>query len=179
MKSPRICFYGNFGAGNLGNEATLQAVIERILRCWPDGQLLCFCTNPQDVRTRHCIAALPMQAINRTAAVGSGGTVRRSRLTRLFRIAFHRIPLEFIHWIRCLHAVRRADILIVAGTGIVCDYLTGPVGYPYEIFKLSALAALCRVKLTFLSVGVGPILPSAEPMVHQKEPRTGLPPQLP
>jgi len=31
-------------AGNLGNEATLQAVIEQILRRWPDGQLLCFCT---------------------------------------------------------------------------------------------------------------------------------------
>jgi polysaccharide pyruvyl transferase WcaK-like protein len=48
-------------------------------------------------------------------------------------------------------------MLIVAGTGIVCDYTTGPFGYPYEIFKLSALAALCRVKLIFLSVGVGPI----------------------
>ena len=48
-------------------------------------------------------------------------------------------------------------MLIVAGTGIVCDYLTGPSGYPYDIFKLSTLAALCRVKLIFLSVGVGPI----------------------
>ena len=51
MKSPRICFYGNFGAGNLGNEATLQAIIEQILRRWPDAQLLCFCTNPEDVRS--------------------------------------------------------------------------------------------------------------------------------
>ena len=48
-------------------------------------------------------------------------------------------------------------MLVVAGTGIVCDYLTGPAGYPYQIFKLSMLAALCRVKLAFLSVGVGPI----------------------
>jgi polysaccharide pyruvyl transferase WcaK-like protein len=48
-------------------------------------------------------------------------------------------------------------MLVVAGTGIVCDYLTGPAGYPYQIFKLSTLAALCRVKLAFLSVGVGPI----------------------
>jgi polysaccharide pyruvyl transferase WcaK-like protein len=48
-------------------------------------------------------------------------------------------------------------MLIIAGTGIVCDYTTGPFGYPYDIFKLSILAAVCRVKLTFLSVGVGPI----------------------
>jgi len=48
-------------------------------------------------------------------------------------------------------------MLIVAGTGIVGDYLTGPLGWPYDIFKLSTLAALCRVKLVFLCIGVGPI----------------------
>ena len=91
MKSPRICFYGNFGAGNLGNEATLQAVIEQVLQCWPDGQLLCFCTNPQDVRARHHIAALPAQAINRTASEMSDTSAPPGRLMRFFRIAFERI----------------------------------------------------------------------------------------
>jgi len=157
MKPTRISFYGNFGAGNLGNEATLQAVIEQILRRWPDGRLLCFCTNPQDVRTRHNIAAFPSKAVNRSAPERSGSSARRRNLTRFFRIVFQRIPLELVHWIKCLHALSRADMLIVAGTGIVCDHTTGPLGYPYDIFKLSTLAALCRVKLTFLSVGVGPI----------------------
>jgi hypothetical protein len=41
MKPARISFYGNFAAGNLGNECTLQAVIEQTLRRWPDAQLLC------------------------------------------------------------------------------------------------------------------------------------------
>jgi polysaccharide pyruvyl transferase WcaK-like protein len=45
----------------------------------------------------------------------------------------------------------------VAGTGIVQDYMCGPLGWPYEIFKLSVLAVLCRVRLVFLSVGAGPI----------------------
>jgi polysaccharide pyruvyl transferase WcaK-like protein len=31
------------------------------------------------------------------------------------------------------------------------------LGYPYDICKLSTLAVVCRVKLIFLSVGVGPI----------------------
>jgi polysaccharide pyruvyl transferase WcaK-like protein len=150
MKPARISFYGNFGAGNLGNEATLQVVIEQILRRWPDGQLLCFSTNPKDVRTRHKIAAFPSEAVNRSAA-------RRGNLTRFFRIAFQRIPLELVHWIKCLHTLSRTDMLIVAGTGIVADYTTGPLGWPYDIFKLSTLAALCRVKLAFLSIGVGPI----------------------
>jgi polysaccharide pyruvyl transferase WcaK-like protein len=157
MKPARISFYGNFGAGNLGNEATLQAVIEQILRRWPDGQLVCFCTNPQDVRTRHHIPALPMQAVNQTGAERSGKRACRGGLTRFLRIAFRRIPLELVHWVKCLQALSRADMLVVAGTGIVCDHTTGPLGYPYDIFKLSTLAALCRIKLTFLCVGVGPL----------------------
>jgi polysaccharide pyruvyl transferase WcaK-like protein len=48
-------------------------------------------------------------------------------------------------------------MLVVAGTGIVADYLSGPLGWPYDMFKLSMLAALCRVRFVFLSVGVGPI----------------------
>jgi polysaccharide pyruvyl transferase WcaK-like protein len=153
----RISFYGNFGAGNLGNEATLEAIIERILRRWPDGQLACFCTNPEDVRARHGIAALPAGAINRSPGQEAKSIARWRGASRFFRIAFKRIPLEFVHWIKCGRALSRADMLVIAGTGIVCDYTTGPFGYPYDIFKLSTLAAVCRVKLVFLSVGAGPI----------------------
>jgi polysaccharide pyruvyl transferase WcaK-like protein len=156
MRPRRISFYGNFGAGNLGNEATLQTIIDQILRRWPDGQLLCFCTNPQDVRTRHNITAFASGAVTQSAVARSGSTSHRGNVTRFFRIIFQRIPLELVHWVKCLHALSRADMLIVAGTGIVCDQ-TGPLGWPYEIFKLSTLAALCRVKLAFLSVGAGPI----------------------
>src|SRR5713101_7479762 len=157
MKPAKIGFYGNFGAGNLGNECTLQAVIEQTLRRWPDAQLLCFCTNPEDVQTRHNIAAFPSEAVDKTAAGRYGSRGPRGRLARIFRIAFHRIPLELFPWVKSLRAVSRTDMLIVAGTGIVADYMCGPLGWPYDIFKLSTLAALCRVKLVFLSVGVGPI----------------------
>jgi len=157
IKPARISLYGNFGAGNLGNECTLQAVIEQILQRWPDAQLLCFCTNPQDVQTRHNIAAFPSEAVNRIATERSGSNVRWGQFTRIFRIIFQRIPLEVVHWIKCLSAVGRSDMLIVAGTGIIADYMCGPLGWPYDIFKLSMLASLCRIKLVFLSVGAGPI----------------------
>jgi polysaccharide pyruvyl transferase WcaK-like protein len=153
----RISFYGNFGAGNLGNECTLQAVIEQTTRRLSDARLMCFCTNPQDVRSRHNIAAFPSEAVDRSALKKSGSGARRSHLTRILRIIFRRVPLELVHWIKCLRELARTDMLIVAGTGIVADYMCGPLGWPYDIFKLSTLAALCRVKLAFLSVGVGPI----------------------
>ena len=156
MKPARISFYGNFGAGNLGNEATLQAVIEQTLRRQPDAKLLCFCTSPQDVRKRHNIPAFPSLAVDKYKE-RSGSSARRGILTRIFRILFQRIPLELVHWIKCQYVLSRTDMLIVAGTGIVSDYLCGPLGWPYDIFKLSTLAALCRSKLVFLSIGVGPI----------------------
>ena len=128
-----------------------------VSRRWPDARLLCFCTNPQDVRKRHHIAAFPSEAVDWSPAERSDANARRGNLTRIFRNVFKRIPLELVHWIKCLHALSRTDMLIVAGTGIVADYLCGPLGWPYDIFKLSTLAALCRVKLVFLSVGAGPI----------------------
>lgn len=171
MKSARISFYGNFGAGNLGNECTLQTTIEQTLQRLPDAQLLCFCTNPEDVRTRHNISAfrsearrqgvswvaLEAQGTDQSAAQRVGSRSLGGRLARIFRITFCGIPLELLHWVRSLRAVSGTDVLIVAGTGIVADYMCGPLGWPYDIFKLSTLAALCRVKLVFLSIGVGPI----------------------
>src|SRR5262245_66214567 len=85
-KPVRISFYGNFGAGNLGNECTLQAVIEQTRMRWPDAQLLCFCTNPQDVRTRHNIAAFPSEVFDKAAAAArSTPEGPRDRLPRIFR----------------------------------------------------------------------------------------------
>ena len=158
MKTAKISFYGHFGAGNLGNECTLQAVIEQALLHCPNAQMLCFCTNPKDVRKRHNIPVFPSTtAIDRTAAKTSSSGGPLSRLARIFRIAFKRIPRELLHWVKSVRAVRPMDVLIVPGTGIVSDYLCTPFGWPYVIFKLSALAALCRVKLVFLSIGIGPI----------------------
>ena len=162
MKPLRIILYGHFGAGNLGNECTLQTVIEEILRFRPDAALQCLCTYPEDVRQRHGIPAICSSAegadescesrprTNETAAPASTG---KSRFVKRLR----RLLLEFIHWGRMLRVMWRTDMLIVAGTGIVADYMCGPLGWPYDMFKLSLLAKVCRVKFVFLSVGAGPI----------------------
>ena len=158
MKPMRISLYGHFGAGNLGNECTLQAAIEQTLRCWPGARLLCFCTNPQDV---------PSTSRHRGFAFGSGRQYHRGagRFAQAARWPGAKSS-ELLsggylsNWFTGVRACARSagtDVLIVAGTGIVADYMTGPLGWPYDIFKFSTLAALCRVKLVFLSVGVGPI----------------------
>ena len=170
MKPKRIALYGNFGSGNLGNECTLEVVIERLRQTWPDARLVCICADPHDVRSRH-----PVQAV-RGALTDSRWTWARfgrepaapapqlattprpaSRASRALRIVLRRIPREVLHWMRGLVLLWRIDMLLVPGTQIVSDYLCGPSGWPYDLFKWSTLAALCRAERVFLSIGVGPV----------------------
>jgi polysaccharide pyruvyl transferase WcaK-like protein len=95
--------------------------------------------------------------VSSPAAATGAAAQRRGLVARVLRLLFHRIPLEIAHWISCLRIVRGSDLLVVPGTQIVSDYLCGPMSWPYDIFKFSTLAALCRVRLAFLSIGVGPI----------------------
>jgi polysaccharide pyruvyl transferase WcaK-like protein len=200
MRRMRIAFYGNFGDGNLGNECTLQTVIDHTLERWPDARLECICTGPEDVRTRHGIEAFGCRVsrkrwarqvqsadsgADRGSTPGPGDSLagrslrgvisgwRRlmreqreartvafrlaARSVRILRLGFWKLPLECAHWARSLRVLATADMLIVPGTGIATDKGCGPWGWPYELFKYSALAALCRVRLAYLSIGAGPI----------------------
>ncbi len=181
MRPTRIVFYGNFGAGNLGNEVTLQTAIEETLTRLPDARLLCVCPNPEDVRTRHGIEAAA--SLSRDSgwswsdlnarpagndgdgapprgrpAAGRSHPLRRlsAQLARLGRIAFRRAPRELAHWYRMLRLMARTDVLLVPGTGIVTDGSCGSLGWPYDMFKLALLARLCGGRVIFLSVGAGP-----------------------
>jgi polysaccharide pyruvyl transferase WcaK-like protein len=176
MRPTRIVFYGNFGAGNLGNEVTLQTAIEHTLSRVPGARLLCICTNPQDVRSRHGIDAAPSMARDydwswsdldagpgdrsSRGALPDGATPARrgpeARVRRLSRIVFRRIPRELAHWYQMLRLMMRSDAFIVPGTGIITHGSCGSLGWPYDMFKLSLLARLCGVRVIYLSVGCGP-----------------------
>lgn len=172
MAPKRIALYGNFGAGNFGNECTLQVVAEQLRRRWPDVQLTCLCTIPDDVRSRHGMRAVRASLaasdwswadLDREEPKPPAAPPRARRLPlmralrKLIRLAFRRVPRELLHWIQGFAVLVHCDVLIVPGTQVVSDYLCGPSGWPYDIFKWSTLARLCRVDVVFLSVGVGPI----------------------
>jgi polysaccharide pyruvyl transferase WcaK-like protein len=53
--------------------------------------------------------------------------------------------------------LKRIDMLIIPGTGLLTDAY-GLLGWgPYNMFKWSLIAKICRCKLLFVSVGAGPI----------------------
>ena len=53
--------------------------------------------------------------------------------------------------------INGTDLLIVAGSGQLCDNFYGPWGFPYTLLKWSVLTKLRGAKLVFLSCGAGPI----------------------
>ncbi len=152
MKPRRITFFGKFGVQNLGNECTLQAIIHNTLRRMPNVKLVCLCPVPEDTAARHNIPAFSSVAASPAWLASWSGYLKAP-----LRVLFFRIPVELLHWAKGFRLVMGSYMLIVPGTGIVSDYLTGPFGWPYELFKWSIIAKLCRARLLFVSIGVGPI----------------------
>ena len=150
----RVTFLGHFGAGNLGNECTLQAAIQQISIHLPQAYLQCACTDPEDVRRRHHVPAYPWK---RPSSFSSDSATGMAAVARSRPTVFVRLFEELTSYVVCLRVLWRSDILIVCGTNLVSDYLTGAKGWPYDLFKWSGLAALLRVRVLFLGIGVGPI----------------------
>jgi polysaccharide pyruvyl transferase WcaK-like protein len=42
----KIVLFGNFGTGNLGNDATLQAILHNLRQYFPKAVFSCICTDP-------------------------------------------------------------------------------------------------------------------------------------
>jgi polysaccharide pyruvyl transferase WcaK-like protein len=100
------------------------------------------------VQDRHHVPAYPWKSPSPVPA--APGTVAR-------RAIFARLLAELRNYAVCLQVLWRSDILVVCGTNVVSDYMTGPRGWPYDLFKWSGLATLCGVRVVFVGVGVGPV----------------------
>ncbi len=147
----KISFFGNFGQGNFGNDSTLQAILYHLRRRVPDAEVTCICTGPETVAAAYDIAAVPISAI----------VVKpwafRNPLARLLRKFFIGIPSELYRWLHGFMTLWGTDVLIIPGTGLLTDAYSLFEWGPYNMFKWSVIAKVCRCKLFFVSVGAGPI----------------------
>lgn|SRR5215467_2415283 len=147
----KIAFFGHFGMGNFGNESTLQAIIYHLRRFAPDAQLSCIATGPQDAAAIHHIEATPI------SETFFKSREFRNPLARLIRKLTVGITSEVYRWAKGIATLWHADMLIVPGTGLLTD-VYGLLNWgPYNLFRWSLTAKLCRCKLLFVSVGAGPI----------------------
>jgi polysaccharide pyruvyl transferase WcaK-like protein len=177
----RIALFGNFGTGNLGNEATLQAMIYNLRRYLPNAEISCICPRPENTASEYNISAFPIRApfpiwklssvsnkdnglagrSNRTVSGTAVEPDRRfkkfvARLRASLRICAYPL-IEAYRWFKGIARLKESDLLIMTGTGMLGDYAIEPLGLHYDIFRWALIAKLCQCKLLFVSVGGGPI----------------------
>jgi polysaccharide pyruvyl transferase WcaK-like protein len=136
----KVALFGMFGVGNLGNEASLDAILRALRAHAPDAQPLAICPAPDAAARLHGVPAVA------TTASFAGRIARRLPLLR-------GVPA----WRHALRALRGVRLFVVPGTGILDDFGTGPRGLPYDLFRWCAAARLRGARVVFASVGAGPI----------------------
>jgi polysaccharide pyruvyl transferase WcaK-like protein len=151
-KQKKVAFFGHFDSTNFGNESTLQAILYHLRCLQPDAEVTCITTGPEAAIAAHHIDAIPISE----SFVKSW--FPRNPLLGLVRRSFIGIPSEIYRWVKGFVTLRRTDMLIIPGTGLLTDAYGVTVSWgPYHMFKWSLIAKLCRCKLLFVSVGAGPL----------------------
>ena len=134
------------GIGNLGNDATLEAMLKAVRRLRSGARVVCICGNPDEVTELFDIPAVSLW----WPSPESGAYKIANRLT-LRQLNHARA------WYRTLSFVGGLDAIIIPGTGVLDDYGETSFGWPYRLLMWCAAAKLCRVPVAFVSSGAGPI----------------------
>lgn len=142
----RIAIFGLFGVGNHGNEGSLEVVLEMLRRERPDAELLCVCAGPARVAVDHKIAGTLIWPSRNLA--GWALTLHRMLL---------RVPGKLLDLVAAFRIMRRHDVLIVPGTGILDDFGERPTGMPLSIFLWCLAARAAGARICMISIGAGPI----------------------
>ncbi|MGH3401103.1 MAG: polysaccharide pyruvyl transferase family protein [Streptosporangiaceae bacterium] len=141
----RVGIFGKVGAGNIGNDASMESVLGFLNSRHPGVVVDAMCTGPDVVRARYGIEAVPLFWHLKYQQSGPAATVRKvlGKGVDVFRTAA---------W------VRRHDVVIVPGAGVLEASLPMiPRGFPYSLFLLSAWGKLLGTKVAMVSVGAGAV----------------------
>ena len=145
--APRVGFLGHLGAQNIGNDASLEAVLAYLRSAHPDVICDAMCPGPARVRAQYGIDAIPLFWQQRFD----------QRVQGLASIPLKALG-KGIDAMRTAAWVRRHDVVIVPGAGVLEASLPlWPWAMPYALFLLSASGRLFGTKVAFVGVGAGAI----------------------
>lgn len=147
LTGPRVGIFGKVGAGNIGNDASMESILGFLRERHPDAVADAMCTGPDTVRARYGIEAVPLfwhHKFNQEAPLPIA-TVRK-------------VIGKGVDIMRTAAWVRRHEVVIVPGAGVLEASLPMvPRGFPYSLFLLSVSGQLLRTKVAMVSVGAGAI----------------------
>lgn len=157
QKRPRVGLFGRLGSGNLGNDATLEALLGYLKAEHPGAVLECMCSGPDLVRQRYGLPATHLHWLH-----GRRKPVRwlPGPVVSAGRIA---IGAVLDAW-RTAAWVRRQDVVLVPGMGVLESTLPQrPWQLPYSMYLLSLFGRIFGTKVAFVSVGATVI---NQPVTH-------------
>jgi polysaccharide pyruvyl transferase WcaK-like protein len=140
---PRVGLFGNLGSGNIGNDASLEAMLEYLSADQPGAILDAMCGGPKTVKDRYGIPAIPLRWLpdDMRLAAGRAAAARKSlgRVVDIIRMA---------SW------VRRHEVVIVPGMGVLETTLPlRPWQFPFDMFALCVSGRIFRTKVALVSIG--------------------------
>ncbi len=141
--APRVGLFGLLGSGNIGNDASLDAILGYLSSYHPDAVLDFMCMGPEQIQARYGLGTTPLLWYQRFEQRASGVTaVALKAMGKLID------PFRTAAW------VRRHDVVIVPGMGILEDSLPfHPWGVPYTFLQLSASGRFFGTKVALIGVG--------------------------
>jgi polysaccharide pyruvyl transferase WcaK-like protein len=154
----RVGFFGILGAGNIGNDAQFESILEYLRNAHPEAALEAMCSGPDRVRSVYGIDAVPLNYHLRKEpetwegrSNQGGATTRRGPgLAKAGRIALE-IAIDFV---RIASWTRKQDVVIVPGAGVLeSTLLLRPWGTPLQMFAVCLSGRMFRTKVALVCVG--------------------------
>jgi polysaccharide pyruvyl transferase WcaK-like protein len=137
----RVGLFGLLGSGNIGNDASVEAIMRYLRAEYPDATVDAMCMGWKRVRDRYGIVTTPLlwqQEHLRPGLPGKALAVL-GKVLDSFRTA---------GW------VRGHDVVIIPGMGILDPTLPlNPWGVPLAVFQLAAWGRLFGAKVALVAVG--------------------------
>ncbi len=140
---PRVGLFGLLGSGNLGNDASLEVAMAYLRDHHGDATFDAMCMGHEEVGERYGIEAEPQLWYLQYEGRFSGITAACLKILGKGIDAFHTA-----RW------VRRHDIVIVPGTGILeCTLPLRASGVPLALFMLCAAGRIFGTPVALVNVG--------------------------
>jgi polysaccharide pyruvyl transferase WcaK-like protein len=141
-RGPRVGLFGLLGSGNIGNDASLEAMLKYLSADQPGAVVDATCSGPDMIKNRYGVPAIALQWLPQDVREVSGPAA-----TALKALG------KGIDTIRIAFWVRRHEVVIIPGMGVLETIVpVRPWQFPYDLFMLCA-AGIFRTKVALVSVG--------------------------
>jgi polysaccharide pyruvyl transferase WcaK-like protein len=144
---PRVGLFGLLGAGNIGNDASMEAVLGYLSAKHPGVVVDAMGPGPEQLTARYGISAIPLSWHHKHEQQASG-----------LRAVSLKVLGKCVDAVRIASWIRRHDAVIVPGMGVLEASLPlRPWETPYIMFAACASGSLFGTKVAMVSVGANVI----------------------